>query len=332
MTRRPSNRRHRPLAFSSFARNANLMASKPTKLKQLSSSKSDEKASVNSQDDEIEKGCMKGKGVLSESSSEEESDSEEENGSEEENDGEIVQLDFDFFSPKPEDFHGVKVLLHTYLDDHQWDLSGFVDLILGQTTVGTVVKIEDEDDKNDDCLYSIVTALNLGRYKDTKPIKELKNFLLRACKEKDIVGGLRMLLNEQAQDVGLLVIKHVNNFPPELLPPLYNILFNEVAQAAKHEPTYFKFKVYLLITRIYKLNNANQRKGASKSDSDEPIIYVWPEDEVFHKLSSWTFTFPLRSRPTDEMKNYKPMGLVMALEAKKVPTFQKELQSLISES
>ncbi|KAI3862792.1 hypothetical protein MKW98_008632 [Papaver atlanticum] len=320
MTRRPSNRRHRPLAFSSFARNADLMASKSTKLKQLSSSKSDEKASVKSRDDEIEKRGMKGKGVLSESSSEEE------------NDGEIVQLDFDFFSPKPEDFHGVKVLLHTYLDDHQWDLSGFVDLILGQTTVGTVVKIEDEEDENDDCLYSIVTALNLGRYKDTKPIKELKNFVLRACKEKVTVGDLRMLLNEQAQDVGLLVIKHVNNFPPELLPPLYNILFNEVAQAAKHEPTYFKFKVYLLITRIYKLNNANQRKGTSKSDSDEPIIYVWPEDEVFHKLSSWTFTFPLRSRPTDEMKNYKPMGLVMALEAKKVSYFQKELQSLISES
>ncbi|KAI3894693.1 hypothetical protein MKX03_031623 [Papaver bracteatum] len=237
MTRLPSNRRHRPLAFSSFSRNADLMASKSTKLKQLSSSKSDEKASVKSQDGEIEKRCMKGKGVLSESSSGEKSDSEEENSSEEETNG------------------------------------------------------------------------------DTKPIKELKNFLFRACKEKVTVGDLRMLLNEQAHDVGLLVIKHVNDFPPELLTPLYNILFNEVAQAAKHE-----------------LINANQRKGTSKSDSDEPIIYAWPEDEVFHKLSSWTFTFPLRSRPTDEMKNYKPMGLVMALEAKKVLTFQKELQSLIRES
>ncbi|KAI3900743.1 hypothetical protein MKW92_036318 [Papaver armeniacum] len=297
MTRRPSNRRHRPLTFSSFARNADLMASKSTKLKRLSSSKSDEKAPVPrycknhtfSLRDEIEKRCMKGKGVLSESSSEEESDGEEENDSEEENGVSKAQV-------------------------------------------------------------------------DTKPIKELKNFLLRACKEKDIVGDLRILLNEQAQGVGLLVIKHVNNIPPELLTPLYNILFNEVAQAAKHEPTYFKFKVYLLITRINKLNNANQRKGTSKSDSDEPILYVWPEDEVFHKVSTryfevlqtvtsflvyifhiknfsyslqlslWSFTFPLRSRPTDEMKNYKPMGLVMALEAKKVPTFQKELQSLISES
>ncbi|RZC79610.1 hypothetical protein C5167_042186 [Papaver somniferum] len=70
---------------------------------------------------------------------------------------------------------------------------------------------------------------------DTKPIKELKDFLIQACKEKDIEGDLRILLNEQAKDGGILVIKHVNNFPPEHLPPLYNILFNEVTQATKHQ-------------------------------------------------------------------------------------------------
>lgn len=74
----------------------------------------------------------------------------------------MVQADFAFFDPKPDDFHGVKILLQTYLDNNQWDLSGFVDLILGQTTVGTVVKIEDEED---DGLFSVITALNLGRYK-----------------------------------------------------------------------------------------------------------------------------------------------------------------------
>ncbi|GAB2284369.1 hypothetical protein Dimus_018823, partial [Dionaea muscipula] len=51
---------------------------------------------------------------------------------------EIVQADFAFFDPKPDDFHGAKILLQTYLDDWQWDLSGFVDLILAQTTVGTM--------------------------------------------------------------------------------------------------------------------------------------------------------------------------------------------------
>lgn len=56
------------------------------------------------------------------------------------------------------------MLLQSYLDDKQWDVSGFVDLILAQTTVGSVVKIEDDEDEG---LFALLTALNLGRYKVT---------------------------------------------------------------------------------------------------------------------------------------------------------------------
>lgn len=73
-----------------------------------------------------------------------------------------MQADFAFFDPKPDDFHGVKILLQSYLDTKQWDIGGFVDLILGQTTVGTVVKIEESDDAG---LFAVVSSLNLGRYK-----------------------------------------------------------------------------------------------------------------------------------------------------------------------
>ncbi|KAK4771831.1 hypothetical protein SAY86_013606 [Trapa natans] len=39
----------------------------------------------------------------------------------------IVHADFAFFDPKADDIHGLKILLQNYLDDEQWDLSGFVD-------------------------------------------------------------------------------------------------------------------------------------------------------------------------------------------------------------
>jgi protein BCP1 len=87
-----------------------------------------------------------------------------------------VQADFAFFDPKPSDFHGVRLLLKTYLDSKPWDLTGFVDLILAQTTVGTVVKLADEGEGNgvekansstnndDDDLFGLISVLNLGRY------------------------------------------------------------------------------------------------------------------------------------------------------------------------
>ena len=60
---------------------------------------------------------------------------------------ETVQADFAFFDPKPSDFHGARLLLKTYLDSKPWDLTGFADLILAQTTVGTVVKLADDEEE-----------------------------------------------------------------------------------------------------------------------------------------------------------------------------------------
>lgn len=90
--------------------------------------------------------------------------------------------------------------MQNYLDDKQWDLSGFVDLILAQTTVGTVVEIEDDED---DALLALLTALNLGRYKETVLAHDLKG-----------------LLEDQAEHVGLIVSQRVMNLPPQLLPHL----------------------------------------------------------------------------------------------------------------
>lgn len=127
--------------------------------------------------------------------------------------------------------------MQNYLDDKQWDLSGFVDLILAQTTVGTVVEIEDDED---DALLALLTALNLGRYKETVLAHDLKG-----------------LLEDQAEHVGLIVSQRVMNLPPQLLPHLYVGLFDEISWAMEDEPTEdlrksFRFKHYLLMTRIYK--------------------------------------------------------------------------------
>ncbi|KAH6805556.1 CDK inhibitor P21 binding protein [Perilla frutescens var. frutescens] len=265
--------RHRLLTFSPFARSiAMATLRQKTKLQ----NKDYTTSSVN--------GVMShGKDKARESDS---SDDEEFEGD--------VQADFVFFDPKPSDFHGVKVLLQTYLDTIKWDLSGFVDSILGQPSVGTVVKIENDED---DGVYSVVTALNLGRYKDSKCVLELKDYLLKVCQDMNVIAKLKSLVGEHAQDVGLLVSQRVVNLPPQLLPPLYDGLFDEVEWATEDEPTdelrsSFRFKFYLIISKIYKHKNADRDRGTIK-EGEESVIYIKPEDEIFFELSSWSFSFPL---------------------------------------
>lgn len=283
------------------------------------------KQSESSQEEEFE--------VSSRSEEEFEGSSQSDSSDKEEFEG-FVQADFAFFDPKPDDFHGVKILLQSYLDTKQWDIGGFVDLILGQTTVGTVVKIEESDDAG---LFAVVSSLNLGRYKDCKCIMEIKDFLLSVCQEKHIAVELNSLIEEKAHHVGLLLSQRVVNLPPQLLPHLYDALFDEISWATEDEPTEelrnsFRFRYYLIISQIYKHKNANKRRPTS--GSDEALIYIHPEDEIFHKLSSWSFDFTLNGQQPaiEELKSYRKMGLVIAVEAGKVPTFREELQSFIDDS
>ncbi|KAJ6814045.1 protein BCCIP-like protein [Iris pallida] len=273
------------------------------------------------------------------------STSEEEGEEDEEAPMEMVQADFGFFDPKPGDFGGVKLLLQNYLDDRAWDLSGFVDLILEQMTVGTVVKSDgydddDEEEKDEDeGVYAVVSALNFGRYAGHECFGELKKYLIESCSDDSTKTKLKLLLQEQASDVGLLVSQRFVNCPNQLVPPLYDALFDEVSWATEDEPTKelrdsFRFKFYLLITRIYENKNYNQRKARANSDGDEPIIYVKEEDEIFRELSSFSFTFPLHAEQLapQELKNYRTMGLVMVVEADQAPKFRTKLKSLLADS
>jgi protein BCP1 len=47
-----------------------------------------------------------------------------------------IDVNFEFFDPKESDFHGLKALLHTYLDGQQYDSSPLVDAIIQQVCPG----------------------------------------------------------------------------------------------------------------------------------------------------------------------------------------------------
>lgn len=262
-----------------------------------------------------------------------------ESDDEDNNSQDIVDVDFEFFDPKTEDFHGVKALLRSYLDDTAWDLSSLVDIILGQSTVGTVIKTGEEESP-----IGIITALNLGRYKDSNPMKSVYKFLKDNVSEP---AKLEAIFDKQPSEVGLLISERLINIPEELAPPLYRGILDEIAWATEDEPSKvlrnsFNFKQYLIISRNFQqlqrkkkvVKPSKKQKKQHKQESkwrdqekvSEDIIYMKPEDELLHKLSQWSCKFPVNSESAaaHEIRGLKQFRLVMLLTAESMELFKSQ--------
>lgn len=251
---------------------------------------------------------------------------------------EVVNVDFEYFDPKPDDFHGVKALLRTYLDDEVWDVSAFTDLVLAQTTVGTVVKAGEDDSP-----IGLLTCLNLGRYQKSSCMTEIHKYLRVKSAHKAESALLEDLWDKQAHETALLVSERLINVPVELAPPLYQGLFEEVIWATEDEPTQelrdsFKIKNYLYLTKVFEeiLEEKNATKEQIKRRREEPaalkeLIYIKPEDEILHQLSSWSFSFPStgEAAAARQTKGLQQLRIVMAIEANHIEKYQTQLKHLI---
>ena len=70
-----------------------------------------------------------------------------------------IGVDFEFFSPRELDFHGIKTLFAQLFSNEteQIQINALVEIILNQKTVGSVVKTEPDSDP-----FAITTALDLS--------------------------------------------------------------------------------------------------------------------------------------------------------------------------
>ncbi|GLC61591.1 hypothetical protein PLESTB_001773800 [Pleodorina starrii] len=272
--------------------------------------------------------------------------------SEDDEDGEAykeVNVQFEFFDPQERDVLGLKALLNTYLDGQQYDCSGLVDAIIRQTAVGTVVKSSEEDDP-----FALLTAFNTARGPAASSpwLAQLRDYLAARCPDAATKTKLEQAL--AGPGTALLVSERLINCPPQLAPPLVQMLMEEIEGAAtdedypKEEREEFSFQRYLHVTRVYTdpgeeaegdqdaEGEAGAAAGGAGPSSSKPppapapgagrkggkgkdplIIYVRPEDEYLYQVCSWSFTFPVEGRPVAK-GDLRPLRAVMCVEAGRV--------------
>ncbi|KAB5532579.1 p21-C-terminal region-binding protein-domain-containing protein [Coniochaeta sp. 2T2.1] len=233
--------------------------------------------------------------------------------SSDDDDFDVVNVDFEWFNFDPQiDFHGVKTLLRQLLDvDSQlFDLSALADLIVEQRTIGSTVKV---DDKANDA-YAFLTILNLAEHADKKAVSDLVTYLTEKSRTNSSLTPIVDLLTAR-KPVGLILAERLINMPPEIIPPMYSMLMDEIEAAVEDKEPY-EFSHYLIVSKTYNevestLNDGERKKKKAK-EGDAPLYHFHPEDEVLQKHAAAHGTYEYTKEDesvADSKRAFQEMGV-----------------------
>ena len=245
------------------------------------------------------------------------------------------------------------------------DTGAVADLIISQSLLGSTVKVEDEEkEAKDNDPFAFLSVLNLYTHRRAGAVQKLAGYLGKVVGKTsrpdgtEIASLLKKTMEEKGDiQIGVLLSERLVNMPPDVSPPMYNMLLEEVEWAIEeHEP--FKFTHYLLVSKTYTeiesdiISDAdafedqrkNKRQKTSKStgqhSSTGNIQFFHPEDEVFARYAVVTsqYRYEREGEASSDAKRafyeagIKPQGSIYLIEADKLKHVIKDVQSFIGTS
>ncbi|KAI9726773.1 MAG: Mss4p nuclear export [Chrysothrix sp. TS-e1954] len=275
-----------------------------------------------------------------------------------EDDTDMLDVEFEWFDPQEVDFHGIKQLLKQLFDvDHEaFDLSALADLIISQPLLGSTVKVSDDaNEAKDNDPFAFLTVVNLHTHRDNPAIMSLVKYLSsKASKMPNLSLTLPPLLSlETPPNIGLILTERFINMPAQIVPPMYNMLLEEIAWAVQEKEPY-SFSHYLILSKTYteiastmpsmddedegesqpvKKKKKKQKHGADIGESGE-VFYFHPEDEVLQRnaVGSGGFRYDKEgSEGASDAKRafheagIKPLGHMILIEASKFERAVKDV-------
>ncbi|KAH9487283.1 Protein bcp1 [Psilocybe cubensis] len=227
-----------------------------------------------------------------------------------------VEVSFEFYDPNPKiDYHAIKLLFKQLFqrDVEQLHTHELTELVLSQPTVGTTIKTDGlESDP-----MALFTVLNMHLHHQNTSIKAIANYLLAVTEAHDPAfhATLKALFSQSQAHVGLVLCERLKNLPVQVVPPMYQMLANEVQWAnADGEP--YQFTHLLFISRVYHLTEeeeailantaSNRRDNSSKKQKKhrppheenamarpaDGIYPYHPEDDILIKSAQHWLNYP----------------------------------------
>lgn len=224
----------------------------------------------------------------------------------------MVNVDFEWFNFDPEvDFHGVKSLLRQLfdVDANLFNMSALSDLVLSQPTIGSTVKV---DGKATDA-YAMLTALNTQVHREAEPMNDILKYIVQKAQTNNALSAVHELINS-GKHVGLVFSERLINCPPEIGPPLYSMLIDEVEAAVEDKEPY-EFSHYLILSKTYKEVESTldvEDRKRKKAKEEASTYYFHPEDEVLQKHAAAYGSFKYTKEQdvvADSKRAFQEMGI-----------------------
>ncbi|KAK9369142.1 p21-C-terminal region-binding protein-domain-containing protein [Lipomyces kononenkoae] len=232
---------------------------------------------------------------------------------------EIVNLDFDFFDPRPDvDFEAIRNLLRQLFDadNTMFDISALADLILSQNSLGSTVKTDGPESDP----FAFLTVVNANLHRDNPAIRQIIDYILSKTKSNEPFSKkLKELLGEGAKNnTGIIFSERLINMPTEVVPPMYRMLSDEMQRAVDNGENY-RFDYYIIISKSFtemesKLDDEDERPKKKKKSRDpkrSETFYFHAEDEAIQRKSEhyMTYRFSRESQAADSRRTFQDYGI-----------------------
>jgi protein BCP1 len=154
----------------------------------------------------------------------------------------------------------------------------------------------------------------------------------------------KILTDDKKSQVGLILTERLINCPSEVVPPMYNMLLEEITWALEEKEPY-EFTHYLVLSKKYaevasKLDDEISRPSKkSKQSASADTFYFHPEDEVLeeHALVHGGFSYVTKegdgqadSRRAFQEFGIQPQGSLILIDASKIKGAVEAIEKYIS--
>ncbi|KAG8835785.1 Mss4p nuclear export [Serendipita sp. 399] len=253
----------------------------------------------------------------------------------------IVDVDFDFCDFKPEvDYIAIKRLLQQlfHTDASLFDLGSIADLILSQDDVGSTIKTDGPDGDP----LAFLAVINIQETKRNTSFASLLSYLLsKISADVHFHRQVTEILSSSVMSLGLIIGERVYNMPPQVMPPLYKMLKDEIDWAIEAGKPY-RFSHLLILSRAWKSTAeegddaetksppTKRHKGDQKSQNLVPNVNSFhPEDACIQKVAIHTldFDFSHQEPRTKETFGEDIIGRVMLITESKLNAITQDMAS-----